>query len=277
MKYVEINSDAIVGPDAAFHFTRAVLDTARPKALHHHTLYEVFWLHNGRARHYYADTREMLQEGDLVFVPPGVAHAVQGVGEEPHLVNIVVSAGVVDRIAAHGFQKRFFWGQAPHRVHRDIRRLSDLSHRAVALERAPRTALHIEAFLLALLAELDVEDPQLPQDAPDWLVRACVAARDPDVFRDGSAGLARASGKAHAHVSRTMQKYLGQTPSDYVNRIRMDHAARQLAGTGDTLAEIAAECGITNMSHFHRLFRAQFNVTPRQFRMSHQKGIVQPI
>lgn len=277
MKQIEINSDAIVGPDAAFHFTRAVLDTSRPKALHHHNLHEVFWLHNGRARHYFADTRETLREGDLVFVPPGVAHAIQGVGEEPHLVNIVIRPQIVDRLAAHGFDGRLFWGKTPHRVRRDIRRLSDLSHRAVALERAPRTGLHIEAFLLTLMAELDIEDPHLPMDAPDWLVRACAAAKNPDVFRDGSAGLARAAGKAHAHVSRTVQKHLGLTPSDYVNRIRMDHAARQLAGTGDTLAEIAAECGISNMSHFHRLFRAQFGVTPRQYRVSHQKGIVQPV
>lgn len=276
MKILTLENRDVLGPDQAYHFTRAVLDRARPKALHRHNLHEVFWLHNGRARHYVGERREMLVEGDLVFVPPGTAHAIQGVGEESHLVNIVVSQDIIDRLEWHDFGRRYFWAPGTYSTHRDIRQLSTLSHRAVQLERAPRTALHIEAFLLGLLAELEAENPDLPDDAPDWLVRACTAARAPEVFRDGAAGLARASGKAHAHVSRTVQKVLGETPSDYVNRIRMTHAARQLAGTNDGLAEIAEDCGISNMSHFHRLFRAQYGMTPRKYRLIHQKGVVQP-
>ena len=268
-------TEPILRDGAAFHFARAVLARSRPKALHQHDAFEMFWLHNGRARHLIADKAEMLAEGDLYLIPPHTPHALQGVGEESHLVNIIIPPATMAAVTAH--DTRGLFGAGARLFHRDLRQLSALSHRAVALERAPRSALHIQAFLLTLLAELTIEASDIPDSAPAWLHRACYAARDVAVFSQGAAGLAQAAGKAHAHVSRTMQKHLHQTPSDYINGLRMDHAARQLAGTGDSMSEIAQEVGITNMSHFHRLFRARFGATPRAYRLAHQHGIVQPI
>lgn len=271
----------ILGLKASYHFARIELGRSKPRALHTQDYCELFWLINGRAHHYtgapQSPKRQTLIEGDLVFMPPNMAHALQGLGEEAHLVNLVIHADVIKRLSAHEFGVRYFWGRAPHIVHRDMRQLSSLSHDALTLEAAPRSALHIEAFLLSLLAELEREASGLPDDAPKWLVDACKRAHDPAVFRHGSAGLASAARKSHAHVSRSLQKHLGQTPSDYMNHIRMKHAARCLAGTGDPLSEIAQSCGIANMSHFHRLFRAQHGLTPRQYRQRFQKDVAQPV
>ena len=148
---------------------------------------------------------------------------------------------------------------------------------AKALEAAPRELLYLEAFLLPLIAELTLEHSSVTDTAPDWLTQALQAAEHPDVFRDGAAGFVAQCGKAHAHVARVMQAHLGQTPSDFINGKRMDYAARQLKGTPDSLSEIAQDVGIANMSHFHRLFRARFDMTPRQYRVKHQKGVIQPV
>ncbi len=73
-----------------------------------------------------------------------------------------------------------------------------------------------------------------------------------------------------------MRKYLGQTPSDYVNTIRMTHAARALTTDSEAVSDIAADCGIPNMSHFHKLFRAAYGITPLQYRQKFQRDLVQP-
>ena len=262
-----------------FHFSRSVLARKRPKSLHDQDYFELFWLHNGRARFYAGEARTTLTEGDLVFIAPGVPHGLQGLGEESHIVNLVIRRRRVrELLERYGMAAAIFpnKGAPPHQVHRDIRHLARLSTAAKALESAPRTALHLDAFLLPLMAELAGEERQLPDAVPDWLTHALTAAAEPAVFREGAAGLVAQCGKAHAHVARTMRAHLGQTPSDYINALRMDYAARQLAGTPDPLAEIAEETGIRNMSHFHRLFRARFGMTPRQYRLKHQKGVVQP-
>ena len=74
-----------------------------------------------------------------------------------------------------------------------------------------------------------------------------------------------------------MRKHLGQTPSDYINAIRMRHAARALTTDSAPISEIAAYCGIPNMSHFHKLFRAAHGATPLQYRQQQfQRQVVQP-
>jgi AraC family cel operon transcriptional repressor len=56
----------------------------------------------------------------------------------------------------------------------------------------------------------------------------------------------------------------------------MDHAARLLTGSNDSLAEIAIDCGIPNLSHFHKLFLSHHGQTPANYRKSLQRNAVQP-
>jgi AraC family cel operon transcriptional repressor len=73
-----------------------------------------------------------------------------------------------------------------------------------------------------------------------------------------------------------MKQHSGQTPVQYINDLRMKHAARSLTGSSDPLSEIATEIGLPNLSHFHKLFRAKYGVTPAQFRTEKQRHVVQP-
>lgn len=78
-----------------------------------------------------------------------------------------------------------------------------------------------------------------------------------------------AAGRSPEHVCRQARRHLGLTPTQYVNRIRIQHAATLLAGTGRRLPDVASECGFENLSCFHRLFRLQYGTTPRAYRMRH--------
>ena len=44
----------------------------------------------------------------------------------------------------------------------------------------------------------------------------------------------------------------------------------------NSLTEIASDCGIPNLSHFHKLFRAHHGMTPQRYRKQHQRDVVQP-
>jgi len=280
MTQLHLRHKNILDHGAAFHLSRAVLDRARPKVLHTQDYHELFWLVNGKARLYLEDQKQTLVEGDLVFMPCGTPHGLQGVGEACHIVNVIVPAGEVDALLARYPQANRYFppsGHAPVHLHRGIRALSRLSSAAITLESAPRTTLHLEAFLLPLIAELSGDTRDMPEGIPAWLRTAVIAAEDPATLQGGAAGFVAATGKSHAHVSRSMQKHFAMTPSDYINTRRMAHAARLLAGTPDTLPEIAEALGLSNMSHFHRLFRAQFDITPRRYREKNQKGVIQPV
>ena len=105
---------------------------------------------------------------------------------------------------------------------------------------------------------------------PDWLAQACERIQRPDLFALGAPGLVKAAGRSAEHVARSVRTFLGMTPSDFVNRVRMQHAARELRVTNRPIADIALECGLNNLSHFYALFRQAHGAPPRAYRQEHQ-------
>ena len=262
------------------HLVRAVLARTRPKALHYHDFFEILCVQNGQVRHYFDGGHNILTEGDLLFVRPEHQHGLQAASDEAMVVSITLHPDAITQMGA-GFPMlggHFFWGSEPLPVlhHRDSRALARLNHAALRLERADRSMLEVSAFLLPLCAELLDEAVIVPETAPEWLSLACAAMQQPANFRLGAAGFAHLSGKSTAYISRAVKQHLGQTPTEFVNDIRMTWAARKLAGTSDPLPEIAADCGLPNLSHFHRLFFAHHQMTPHQFRKQMQRNVVQP-
>jgi len=243
-----LNHCDILQPGTHIHLARATLTSARPKGLHDHDFFELFWVQNGTLRHHL-----------------------------PDVVSLTIHPQVIKDLAKRypHLKGHLFWSKGgPAQAYRDIGQLAALNHDAGVLERSRRDKLAAEALLLPLCSDLMIET--FPDDTPGWLREACRAARDIKVFRDGSAGFVAQTGKSHAHVSREMRKYLGLTPSDYINERRMEAAARILITDDDNVSDIAANCGVPNMSHFHKLFRAAHELTPLQYRQKYQRQIVQP-
>ena len=267
----------ILPPGSVIHLTRALLTSARPKALHDHDFMELFWVQNGTVRHHLPIGTSTLTEGALVLLRPGQPHALQGRGEAALVVSIALHPDLMTSLDARLPSLPFWQAKVgPALIQRDIRQLAALNQAANLLERGPHDTLAAEAFLLPLLADIARAQTGLPAAAPDWLHRACAAAYDPAVYRAGAAGLVAAAGQSHPHVSRSLQRWLGQTPTAYVNQIRMAQAARLLTSDSDPLPVIADAIGIANLSHFHKLFREHHGMTPLNYRQQFQRDVVQP-
>ncbi|MEM8980118.1 MAG: AraC family transcriptional regulator [Pseudomonadota bacterium] len=261
----------------SYALARAALSRKRPKALHTQDYGEVFWVQNGRAAIHGPDTKRTLEEGSLALVAPGAPHAFQALDPETY-----VSVVLVPKRALTAIEKKHpslkgtgFWTQAglPIVVSRTLAERAELSKALRQLERGAPTDLKRDAFLLSLLASLPT---QLEQDAPPWLKLAMSEAERPEVFRDGAAGLVAVAGKTPAHVSRSCQKFLGKSPSQLMNARRMAYAAQLLAYTDETLQDIADACGLTNLSHFHRLFQGHHQASPAAWRRAHQRNVISP-
>jgi AraC-like DNA-binding protein len=78
--------------------------------------------------------------------------------------------------------------------------------------------------------------------------------------------LAEVAALSEGAFSRFFKKATGRTLPGYVNEIRLGRAARLLTETDLSMAQVAADSGFTNMSHFNRVFLAWKNMTPRIFR-----------
>ena len=66
------------------------------------------------------------------------------------------------------------------------------------------------------------------------------------------------------------RKDTGNTISAYLTRLRMEIAARMLAGSTTSIQQIAETVGILDANYFIKLFRREFHTTPGQYRNTHQ-------
>jgi AraC-like DNA-binding protein len=81
--------------------------------------------------------------------------------------------------------------------------------------------------------------------------------------------LASVAGVHPAHLSRVFRKHYRCSIGQYVRRMRIDLAARELADSQQSIAEIATQFGFADQSHFSRVFVKLIGLTPARYRKLH--------
>ena len=73
-----------------------------------------------------------------------------------------------------------------------------------------------------------------------------------------------------SYLGRIVKKYTGKSLFDYSMTFTMAYASDQLQHSEKTAAEIAAELQFSNLTHFYKIFKDTFGVTPKEYRKQHQ-------
>ncbi len=73
-------------------------------------------------------------------------------------------------------------------------------------------------------------------------------------------------GYCRVHVSRLFKQELGFGPGQLILRTKLEEAKILLRHTDKSLSEISTALCFANQSHFHRSFKAQFQITPMEYK-----------
>ena len=76
-----------------------------------------------------------------------------------------------------------------------------------------------------------------------------------------------------SYLSRLFQKVTGERFSDYLKSVRLKKACKLLAETQLTNEQIIDSCGFNDIPTFYKLFKAQFSITPYQYRLENKKSV----
>ncbi len=128
--------------------------------------------------------------------------------------------------------------------------------------------LAAEGFALEILAATAREaaiDRRVGR-APLWIDAAEEYLRARIGEPVGLSELAHAVGVNPAHLARVFRARFGISVGAFGRRVRIDWAAAEIAKGDRPIAEIAAEAGFADQSHFTRLFRRHVGTTPARFR-----------
>jgi len=77
---------------------------------------------------------------------------------------------------------------------------------------------------------------------------------------------ARIAGRSTASFKREFQEHYGTSPGKWLTNRRLEHTKLLLTTSKKTIGEIIYDCGFENVSHFSRVFKENYGVSPLQFR-----------
>lgn len=91
---------------------------------------------------------------------------------------------------------------------------------------------------------------------------------NPDLSRDDFVKL---TGLNKNKVGKILQQNTGLSTTGYINKKRLEYAAKLLKNSPDnTIQNVADTCGLPNVPTFNRLFRSKFGMTPSEYRKLHK-------
>ena len=75
-----------------------------------------------------------------------------------------------------------------------------------------------------------------------------------------------------ATLARHFSQETGTTPMDYLRRLRLRNACRDLLQTRDSVGEIAARWGYENIYYFSNAFKRMYGCAPSEYRRNAPKA-----
>jgi AraC-like DNA-binding protein len=101
---------------------------------------------------------------------------------------------------------------------------------------------------------------------PRWLGPAVDMLRDRFLENLSLSEVALAAGVCPAHLARVFRRHFRCSAGEYVRRVRVEHACRELSRGDAPLAEIALGSGFADQSHLCRVFRRHTGLSPAAYR-----------
>ena len=82
----------------------------------------------------------------------------------------------------------------------------------------------------------------------------------------------RITGLSRPTFARQFKRHSGRTFSEFLNRLRLQAACRELGESHRSVLDIALGSGFTEVSFFNRIFRRVLKCSPTQYRAKHGKA-----
>lgn len=250
-------------------------ETLHPPSLvlprHDHECANVNLTIKGSFREVIGSRPQECSPSSLLVKPPGEAHANHYGDAGARCLIIEVSP---ERLESIRTVSKFF--DTPAHIQGGALSALAMSVYKELLAADDASGLMIEGLVLEMLGEATRESLKDPTAPPRWLLETREIIREQFAESLSLSNVATRVGVHPTHLARTFRKYYGCTIGEYVRHLRLNFAARELAGSDKSLTEIALAAGFCDQSHFSNVFKLYMKLTPAEFRTAFQTGKARP-
>jgi AraC family transcriptional regulator len=232
---------------------------------HTHSLASFSFVLAGSYLEKYGTHEPIRQSSTVIFHPPLESHAVEYSSEAVRILSVQIDSSRLSNFRDGGiaFETRqscrnetIAW--LGRRLYHEFRN----SDRA--------SALALEGLVLEILAEVSRLKIGNKETTPRWLRQAKEFLHDNFLASFGLDVVADTVGVHPVHLARVFREKNGCTMGEYLRRLRLDFAAREITNTNSLLGEIAITAGFADQSHLTKTFKTYFGLTPSEFRRLHK-------
>lgn len=264
--------------DEVFHIARVSITSSKDLSFHSHNYAELLWIESGEGIHHINGYNLPIRKNDMVMIRPQDKHNFTAKGKQLTLVNIAFPKESLDYFRCRYFPKTslYFWTKSPLPFQMTlpdelIRRISTKAEETMLCK---RSYLQLDSLLLFIFQQISINESALNYtDAPLWLVNAIQEFNKAGVYKDGSALFISLCNRNADYVNRIIKIHFHTTLTEFINNIRIKHAASQLLLTNIPIKSICDSCGFTSMAYFYKKFNEQYEVSPQKYREIHRKMV----
>lgn len=253
---------------------------------HSHNYLEVIYVCSGSLKQILDDETELQMEtGDLLFIRQGVRHKSSVPSYDDIAIHFMILPEFLryplGMLTENTLLRRFVEGviegndDTEKYLHFHLQEMREAKN---LLENMTISILHktrneqriLQATMGVLFLELTARTYKItvgePSEYERSLVLRALAYAEENYQTATLEEFCKSVNQPVYYISRLVKKYGPYTFTRYVQKRRLIQAANMLQTGLYTIEEIIAAVGYENSSHFHRLFKEEYKMTPKEYR-----------
>ena len=275
MRQTEYKFERFIQPD--FPIYASVQSGRRELVLnHHHSSAELMQVLEGSVQLLVGTVYTECQKGDIVFLPPSVAHEVVSLSDDASIRGIVFEFSIIDIAGLKlDFYELFRRSQGLHYMltpdHSSHSTIQDYMNCIFEIygNFSVGSKIQLISTLLLIMSEL-IQSFQLEISVHDKNYRKLRQVLDyVDLHFAEKIQISELSEIIHVcddRLIRLFKEVTGETPIEYIMNLRMEAAIKLLSATELSVAEIADQTGFGSATYMTRVFKQKLNTTPGKYR-----------
>ena len=258
---------------SGFYMSTVTVDESM-KVAHRHDAYEIYHLIQGSRVFFIDKSFFLVKEGDFILVPKGVFHRTTGGAYTRTVINF--STSYLQEFYSPKSMNLLLKAFENHQVHpeeKDGKRAMNilLEMQELFFNQEDRIFVLLTE-LLDILTQSTTITESISSEQEEKIKEIIKYTNENYMTIDGIRDVSNIFYLSKEYFCRLFKKYMGITFSDYLNKIKLQHAANFLITTEKQLPEIATMCGFHSSSYFCKAFKKEYGITPNTYKYLHKRN-----
>ncbi|HHV10956.1 MAG TPA: AraC family transcriptional regulator [Clostridiales bacterium] len=246
---------------------------------HVHNYSEITYVCQGGILNIVDNNKFYMSTGDLAILNPCAVHEIKYTSPDTLIINICLKDAVFQKTLKSfyeddNFISRFFRNEASYKTNYMFFSLGhNLNAQAILSDLIQeysssgfRQSFAVEAYLLLLFTQLMRANSYSYYGVDDHTLKLINYIRT-HCLSQTLGEMALALGYNPNYLTTYIKKHTGKNCSTIIQEVRLNEALNLLENSDLSIYDIAEECGYTSASHFFRIFKQKYNLTPNEYRM----------